>query len=48
MLILRNKLTKEKWEVLDTDDIIILQTCYYQPDNSYILLAGKKIKTVRN
>ena len=35
-------------EVLDTDDIIILQTCYYQPDNSYILLAGKKIKTVRN
>lgn len=35
-------------EVLDTDDIIILQTCYYQPDNSYILLAGKKIKTVRD
>lgn len=26
-------------EVLDTDDIIILQTCYYQPDNSYIFIS---------
>ena len=43
-----NSIYDTNTEVLDTDDIIILQTCYYQPDNSYILLAGKKIKTVRN
>ena len=25
------------------DDIIILQTCYYNPSDSYLLVAGKKI-----
>ena len=46
--LIENSVYDTNTEVLDTDDIIILQTCYYQPDNSYILLAGKKIKTVRN
>ena len=29
--------------VFETDEILILQTCYYYPDNSYLLVVGKKI-----
>lgn len=31
-------------EINEQDDIIVLQTCYYEPKDSYILLVGKKIK----
>lgn len=30
-------------EVGDSDDILILQTCYYQPKDSYLLVVGKRI-----
>lgn len=28
----------------DTDDILIMQTCYYEPKDSYLLVVAKKIK----
>lgn len=30
-------------EVSKTDQILILQTCYYEPDDSYLLVVGKKL-----
>ena len=26
------------------DDILIMQTCYYEPDDSYLLVVAKKIR----
>jgi len=31
-------------DVYDYDDILILQTCYYNPKDSYLLIASKKVK----
>lgn len=31
-------------DVYDNDDILILQTCYYHPENSYLLIVSKKVK----
>ena len=28
---------------INNEDIIILQTCYYNPQNSYLIIAGKKV-----
>ena len=40
-----NALYNTETEISEQDDIIILQTCYYEPKDSYLLVAGKKIKT---
>lgn len=29
---------------INNEDILILQTCYYNPQNSYLIIAAKKIK----
>ncbi len=30
-------------DVNDNDEIIVLQTCYFQPKNSYLVVVGKKL-----
>lgn len=30
-------------DVNDNDEIIVLQTCYFQPKNSYLVVVGKKV-----
>ena len=30
-------------DVNDNDEIIVLQTCYFQPQNSYLVVVGKKL-----
>lgn len=30
-------------DVDDNDEIIVLQTCYFQPKNSYLVVVGKKV-----
>lgn len=38
-----NSLYNTKVEISNKDSILVLQTCYYYPENSYIVISAKKI-----
>ncbi len=40
----KNRLYETNVTLNDEDQLLILQTCYYQPQDSYLLLVAKKIK----
>ena len=40
----KNSMYNTLVNVYDNDDILVLQTCYYSPKDSYLLIVSKKVK----